>query len=73
LHRSDSTSPLLLVATGSSNYELSLLNLEHSTVELLFTVDDRASRESFVAGLPNVPSFEREMAYPDYKETSKLN
>lgn len=33
-------SPMALVASGSSNYELSLVNLQTSDVEVLLTVDD---------------------------------
>lgn len=41
LNKSKVTSPMLLVATGNSQYELSLFNLETSAVEILMTVDDR--------------------------------
>jgi len=63
LNKSDVTSPMLLVSTGSSNYELSLLNLETSSVEVLLTVDDRQSKESFLNGLPTVPSFLKESVF----------
>ena len=65
LNRSDQSSPLLLVSTGNAQYELSLLNLETSAVEVLMTVDDRSSRESIVGGLPTVPSFYRESVFYD--------
>jgi hypothetical protein len=65
LNRSKSTSPLLLVSTGNASYELSLLNLETSGVEILMTIDDRASKESIVSGLPSVPSFYRESVFND--------
>ncbi len=54
---------MLLVSTGSANYELSLLNLETSSVEVLLTVDDRQSKESFLNGLPTVPSFLKESVF----------
>jgi hypothetical protein len=52
LNRSDPSSPMVLVAAGSTNFELSLLNLETGAVDVLMTVDDRKDRESAVATLP---------------------
>lgn len=63
LNKSDPSSPLALVAAGTSGYELSLVNLETSQVEVLMTVDDRKDRDSIVAGLPAVPQYLRETVY----------
>lgn len=52
LNRSEPTSPLVLISAGSKNYELSLVNLETSSVEILFTVDDRKNKDSFLEGIP---------------------
>jgi hypothetical protein len=41
LNKSDVSSPMALISTGSQNYELSLLNLDTGSVEVLLTVDDR--------------------------------
>jgi hypothetical protein len=65
LGRSDASSPLALISTGSSNYEVSLLNLETSTVEVLLTVDDKANKESYISALPVVPSYQREGIFID--------
>jgi hypothetical protein len=56
---------MMLVSTGSANYELSLLNLETSSVEVLLTVDDKQSKESYLGGLPTVPSFLKESVFFD--------
>lgn len=63
LNRSDSSSPLALVSSGASNYEVCLVNLETSAVEVLLTVDDRKNKESFLSGLPTVPSFFRDSVF----------
>lgn len=63
LSKSDASSPLALISAGSLNYELSLLNLETCSLEVLLTVDDRKDRDQIVAGLPPVPSFLREGLY----------
>jgi hypothetical protein len=73
LNRSDTNSPLLLVATGNSQYELSLVNLETASVEVLLTVDDRASKESLVSGLPTVPSYYRENVFYDSSKSIRKN
>jgi hypothetical protein len=73
LNRSDTSSPLLLVATGNSQYELSLVNLETASVEVLLTVDDRASKESLVSGLPTVPSYYRESVFYDTSKSIRKN
>jgi len=52
VNRSDYTSPMMLVSAGSQNYEVSLLNLETSNVEVLLTVDDRKTKENLSQGLP---------------------
>lgn len=62
-YRSDAYSPLVLVSTGNFNYEVSLVNLETSTVDVLLSVDDRLNRENFSGGLPTVPSFLRETVF----------
>jgi hypothetical protein len=54
---------MILVSTGSANYEVSLLNLESATVDVLLSVDDRVTRDSVSGGLPTVPSFLRESVY----------
>lgn len=64
LNRSDSTSPLVLISAGSQNYELSLVNLETATVEVLLTVDDRKNKDNILSSLPSVPSYIRETSYP---------
>lgn len=50
--RSDYTSPMMLISAGSANYEVSLLNLETSNVEVLLSVDDRKTKENLAQGLP---------------------
>jgi len=47
-NRSDYNSPMLLVGAGTANYELSLLNLTTSDVEILMTVDDKKSKDNFI-------------------------
>ena len=42
-NRADHNSPMALVSSGTSNYEVSLLNLETSDVEILLSVDDKKS------------------------------
>ncbi len=61
-NRSDCTSPMMLISAGSANYEVSLLNLETSNVEVLLTVDDRKTKDNLALGIPQVPSY--------YKETN---
>jgi hypothetical protein len=73
LNRSEVSSPMLLVATGNSQFELSLFNLETSAVEVLMTIDDRLSKESIVSGLPNVPSFYRESVFHDGSQSIRKN
>jgi hypothetical protein len=64
-NRSDALSPMVLVSTGNNNYELSLINLETSTVDVLLSVDDRLNRENFSGGIPAVPSYIRESVFMD--------
>lgn len=72
LNKSDATSPLILISSGGANYELSLLNLETNSVEVLLTVDDRKNFKdsSYAAGLPTVPSFYRESVFPEFGVTN---
>jgi len=63
ISKADSYSPLMLVSAGSANYELSLLNLETSSVEVLLTVDERKTKESVLGGIPTVPSYFRESLF----------
>jgi|LauGreDrversion4_2_1035121.scaffolds.fasta_scaffold560419_2 hypothetical protein len=63
LNKSDATSPMLIVSTGAANYEVSLLNLETGSVEVLLAVDDRQTKDNFLGGLPSVPSFMRESVF----------
>ena len=56
---------MMLISTGSANYEVSLLNLETSSVEVLLTADDKQSKESFLGALPTVPSFLKESVFFD--------
>ena len=58
----------MLISSGSSNYEVSLLNLETSSVEVLLSVDDRRNKDSILSGLPVIPSFLKEGQFqvPDY-------
>lgn len=49
---------MILVASGTSNYEVSLLNLDTSDVDVLLTVDDSKNRENVSASIPTVPSFQ---------------
>ena len=63
LNHCDASTPMVLVGTGGSNYEVSLLNLDSGAVEVLMTVDDRQSKESFIGGLPVVPSYMRESVF----------
>ncbi len=51
-NRSDCTSPMMLISAGSANYEVSLLNLETSNVEVLLTVDDRKTKDNVALGIP---------------------
>ncbi len=51
-NRSDYSSPMALISSGASNYELSLLNLATSDVEILLTVDDRKNKENIISSLP---------------------
>lgn len=52
LNRSDNGSPLLLIASGSSNYELSLFNMATQDIEILLTVDDKQNKEGVLSSLP---------------------
>lgn len=61
INRSDSTSPMALVSAGSQNYEVSLLNLATGDVEVLLTVDDKRNRDNCLQGLPQIPSFQKEV------------
>jgi hypothetical protein len=70
LNKSDATSPMILISSGGANYELSLLNLETNTVEVLLTVDDRKNKDSYAAGLPSVPSYYRESVFPEFGVSS---
>eukprot|EP00347_Sterkiella_histriomuscorum_P000291 403376447 len=63
-NRSDHNSPMMLISAGSNNYEVSLLNLDTSDVEILLTVDDKKNKENIVQTLPQIPSY--------YKETSSF-
>lgn len=63
LNHSDASSPLALIASGTSGYELSLVNLETSQVEVLMTVDDKRDRDNIVGSLPQIPSYLRETLY----------
>ena len=45
-NRSDAGCPLALIGTGTAGYELSLVNLATSDVEVLMTVDDRKNKDS---------------------------
>ena len=48
LNRSDFSSPMMLISSGTSNYEISLLNLETSEVDILLSVDDKKNKEGVV-------------------------
>jgi hypothetical protein len=63
INKADPQSPLVLVSAGGSNYELSLVNLETCTVEVLLSVDDRKNKESVLSGIPTVPSYLRESLF----------
>jgi len=65
-NRSTHQSPMLLVASGSPSYELSLLNLETGNIELLWQVEepvgkDGGQKDPFIT----VPSFHRESLIRD--------
>jgi hypothetical protein len=60
-NRSDYSSPMMLISAGTQNYELSLLNLATSDVEILMTVDDRKSKDNLMQGIPQVPSYYKEI------------
>jgi hypothetical protein len=51
---------MVLVSSGGSNFEVSLLNLYTSEVEVLLTVDDKKNKDSIISSLPTVPSFYKE-------------
>lgn len=70
LNRVDYSSPLMLVSAGTSNYEVSLLNLATSDVEILLTVDDRKTKDNLTQLLPSVPSYYRETN--SFYESSEL-
>ena len=53
--RCDSNSPLALIASGSSNYELSLVNLFTGDVEALLTVDDSRNKDNINSFTPIIP------------------
>ena len=84
-NRSTATSPMALVAAGGPTYELSLLNLETGSVEILMTVDDcKSSPASDAQGGASIfassltqPSFYREsyirdsFSWPEKSETNQ--
>lgn len=51
-NRSDTHSPLLLISSGTTNYQVSLLNLATQDVEILLTVDDKRNKEGVLGSLP---------------------
>lgn len=48
---------MALIAAGTNNYEVSLVNLQTSDVEVLLTVDDSKNKDNFAATIPVVPSY----------------
>ena len=66
-NRSEWWSPMALISAGSQNYEVSLVNLANSDVEVLLSVDDRKNKDNLLGSLPAVPSFMRETTqYADF-------
>ncbi len=70
LNRSDVNSPMVLVSTGNSNYEVNLVNLDTSSVDILLSIDDRINKDNILGGLPSVPSFIRESIFLDADNSS---
>ena len=65
INRCQYNSPMALISSGSSNYEVSLLNLATSDVEVLLTVDDSKNRENVGGSIPSVPSYLQEKIIDD--------
>jgi hypothetical protein len=56
----DNSSPLALISTGNQHYELSLVNLYTSDVEIFLTVDDSKVKDNISSFSPVVPQFYKE-------------
>ena len=64
---------MALISAGSQSYEVSLVNLATSDVEVLLAVDDRKNKDSLLGSLPSVPSFMRETTqYADFDQVAGL-
>lgn len=80
-NRATARSPMALIAAGSPNYELSLLDLETGNLEILIQVSEAMNKDGTVADLPDTcietPSFYRESLirdnfnWPEKQETNQ--